>query len=138
MKLLNYIISKHSPGAILIQETKVKLPIDLQDDKYEVFEKVIDSEGGGGIMIAVKTDFEPNEAFKGEEDLELLGVNITIDKQEVLLITGYGPQEDDKEDKKDLFWRKLSQEVSNAKERAVPVIIEIYVNAKLDLTDNKH
>ena len=58
-------------------------------------------------------------------------VQCQIGSQQIRIINGYGPQEDDPLNKRLVFWQAIEQEVVSAKSANCMVLIELDANAKL-------
>ena len=80
---------------------------------------------GGGIAIGVQNKLEPSWINKGDNDAEALTVEIWVGGFQIRLICGYGPQEGDKVEQKEKFWKYLNREVQEAKNNGAKVIIQM-------------
>ena len=88
-------LNKFRPSICTIQETKnnkiglIKLP------GYQVFEKIRQNRGGGGLLTCVDVDLNPVLVSSCKDGAEILTVEISIENKKIRIINGYGPQEDD-------------------------------------------
>ena len=103
----------------------VKLP------GYQLFEKVRESKGGGGLLTCVDEDLNPVLISSCKDDTEILTVEANLGNNKIRIINAYGPQEDD--DIQDVlgFWQELEGEVIRAKDENCYIIIEMDANAKV-------
>jgi exonuclease III len=100
---------------------------------YEMFEKVRNNKGGGGLMIAIRNDIESVPVLIGnnDDDLELLVVEVTINSMRTRFLTGYGPQEDSSEDIINKFYAGLEEEIMLCEQENCGLVAELDCNAKL-------
>ena len=68
----------------------------------------------------------------GDDDVEILVVEIHVNGCPIRMINGYGPQECNSVERKSLFWSRLQSEVSDALEADVG-IYNCYKNFKMSL-----
>ena len=119
------------PGAIFIQESKTKRKNKVKLDEYVIFEKIREKSSGGGLLTAVHRNLEPVSIDGDNDDDEVLVVEAKIQTEKIRLINAYGPQEDELEDVKKLFFNKLDVEVKAAKVVGAFICIEMDANSKL-------
>ena len=106
------VINDLNPSIFFIQETKLKEKGKLKVDDYVIFEKLRSTrKNGGGLAIGAKPEFNPTWVREGDEDLETLSIDIFVKNLKIRCCTGYGPQESEIKDKKELFWEYLDTEV---------------------------
>ena len=117
----------------MIQETKLTRKNRIRLENYEIFERVRKNKTGGGIMIGVRKDIRPTpvDVSPQDEDVEILVVEVQLKKLTVRFLTGYGPQEDDSDDKINKFYCTLEEEIVACEERNCGMVIEMDCNAKL-------
>ena len=65
---------------------------------------------------------------EGDDDAEALTVEIWAGGFPIRLICGYGPQEGDKIQRKDKFWKYLGEEVHKARVDAAAIVIKMDSN----------
>ena len=66
---------------------------------------------GGGLAIGDLEDVNPVWISEGDDDVEILVVEIVVFILKIRCICGYGPQESDTIERKEKFWNRLSTEV---------------------------
>ena len=86
---------------------------------------------GGGLLLAICESFEPVLIYEGDDDIEILVAQGTIERTKVRFINAYGPQEDDATDRILGFYQKLEEEIVLALENGCQIILECDANAKL-------
>ena len=82
-------------------------------------------EKGGGLAIGVLNELEPSWISEGNDEAEAVTVEIWVKGFPIRLICGYGPQEYDKTDRKDLFWSYLSSEITNATKNGAALVLQM-------------
>ena len=87
--------------------------------------------GGGGILLGISNEGFPNPILvcQGDDNVELLVVQIEIGPIPVRLFCAYGPQEGSKDCL--AFYQRLEEEVENAIDADCGIIMELDANAKL-------
>ena len=92
------------PSVWMMQETKRKQyspQLTSQNlNNYQIFElkreksKLDGGKGlsGGGLAIGVLHDLKPVLVRQGDDDSECLSLQVTVSTQNILCVTGYGPQ----------------------------------------------
>ena len=133
LESLENIIKTENPGAIFLQETKVGRPgrIKIPSNKTFSWYKMLRTdtaekgERGGGIAIGVLNQLEPSWINEGDNDAEAITIEIWVGGFPIRLICGYGPQEGDKVERKEKFWKYLTSEVQKAKDNGAKVIIQM-------------
>ena len=86
---------------------------------------------GGGLLTAVDPILNPMLISTKNEEAEILTVQLVVNNQNIRLINGYGPQEDDKYQNKLNFWMGLDQEIVSAKSESCLVMVQMDANAKV-------
>ena len=116
------------PTAFFIQETKLRTGGKFKTEntknflKFELNRKNII---GGEIDIGAVNDVEPVLICEGDDETEVLVVEIKIAGLRIRCICGYGPQESSKREKKLRFWEKISDEVEDALKNDVCLIFQM-------------
>ena len=107
------LLNNKEPHVFMIQETKLSRENQIQCENYEVFERVRKNKKGGGIMMGIRKDIQgtPVKVGPQDEEVEILVVELELKKLTIRFITGYGPQEDDSEDKINSFYCALEEEI---------------------------
>ena len=127
---LNHIISQLNPSVICLQETKCKKVgrVKIESKGYIVFELLRKQSGGGGLATLVKADLSPVWVAEGDDLVEILVVDIHIDSRSVRIINCYAPQECDSMERKIAFWARLHNEIFEAEEARISVIVQFDSN----------
>ena len=120
-----------NPSCITIQETKLRKSGNIQIPGYQVFQLNRNGSLGGGLLSAVDVGLNPVLVAAGDDEIELLVVQVKIGHLNVRIFNAYGPQEDDTATCK-LFWQGLEKEIIRAKQENCCIIIEMDANAKLE------
>ena len=125
---LDYIIVTLNPEVMCIQETKLRKIGKIKGENtknYVIFELTRKKSRGGGLATLVKPDLDPVFISEGDDQVELLVVQIRIKDLHVRVINAYGPQECDSQERKALFWARLHSEVVEAVEANCAVFIQM-------------
>ena len=127
LKSLDHIISKINPSVICIQETKVRKVgrISVQSKDFVTFELVRKESGGGGLATMVRADLSPVWVSEGDDTTEVLVVEIHMEEKNIRIINAYGPQMCDSNEKKSKFWCRIQEEIREAAENHVGVILQM-------------
>ena len=118
------------PSCITLQETKLPKKNVFKLNEYQVFQKNRNG-SGGGLLTAVDPILNPMLISTENEEAEILTVQLTVNNQNIRIINGYGPQEDDKYQNKLNFWMGLDQEIVSAKSESCLIMIQMDANAKV-------
>ena len=78
---------------ITLQETKLKKIGQIKLPGYQIFELLREHKGGGGLLTAVGETLTPVLISTGNNDAEILTVQIKINNIDVRIVNAYGPQE---------------------------------------------
>ena len=100
---LKHEINATKSNRVAIQETHFRQKGIFQMGDMVVFE-AIRNQKCGGTMLASHKDLTPKLIEEYNEHFELLFIEIEVEKQEIRVITGYGPQDNWDEDKIMLFF----------------------------------
>ena len=118
------------PSCITLQETKLRQSNVIKIDGYKVFEKMRNG-FGGGLLTAVIDELEPVLISNGDEETEILVVQVRVGDQNVRIINSYGPQEDEEIGRKLSFWHTLEKEIISAKDQNCFILVQMDANAKV-------
>ena len=122
---------KHlSVGVFTIQETHFRKKGTFKVEGYEIFEAIRNKQKGG-TMIGIHNALNPMLIKQYDEDFELLVVEIEVAKEQIRVISGYGPQENWPESDRLPFFQALEEEINKAEMEGKSVIIEMDANSKL-------
>ena len=100
LKSLQAAVLNTNANLVTLQETHSKRKGKIQLVDHVTFEAIRKAKGGGTLISAHK-DLNPKLIVQYEDEFELLVVEIELKEKKVLVISGYGPQENWPEDKKD-------------------------------------
>ena len=128
LQSLDHIIKSLNPAVICIQETKLRKIGKIKGENtknYVVIELTRKQSHGGGLATLVKPDLDPVFISEGDDQVEVLVVQIQIKDLHVRIINAYGPQECDSQERKSLFWARLHTEVSDAAEANCAVFLQM-------------
>ena len=114
-----------------VQETHFTSKGKINIDGYVVFESIRTNKKNGGTAIGVSETLNPILIEEYNGDMELLVVELKVNKREIRIISGYGPQENLSEEVRVDFYSKLDTEVERASLSGKEVIIAMDANAKL-------
>ena len=128
--LKNNINIFNQPSCILIQETKLRQLGNIDLPGYQVFQLNRSGEGGG-LLSAIDINLDPVLVGVGDDELELLVVQIKVGHLDVRVFNAYGPQEDDTAASLN-FWHGLEKEIIKAKQENCCILLEMDANAKLE------
>ena len=95
----DHILSSLEPSLFFIEETKMKTQGKIRTKKsfkYQVFELIRKSRSGGGIAIGAVNDLNPVWISEGDDDIEILAIQIEVKEFRIRCIVAYGPQENEK------------------------------------------
>ena len=117
-----------NPSVFFIQETKLKNQGKIKTEyskKYQIFELNRKEKAGGGLAIGALEEVKPVWISEGDDNVEILVVEIEIGEMKIRCICAYGPQETDCVDRKEKFWSKLAEEVEISSLNECATIIQM-------------
>ena len=84
-------------------------------------------------MIGIRKDLKetPVDVSPQDDEVEIIVVEIQLKETTIRFLTGYGPQEDDNDDKINKFYCTLEEQILACEEQNCGLIIEMDCNAKL-------
>ena len=98
---------------------------------FVIFEAIRNKKKDGGTLIGVKKDLKPMLIEEYSETFELITVEVTVGKKDIRIISGYGPQENWKEDNRMPFFLTLEDEIVKGQLLGKSLIIQMDANSKL-------
>ena len=125
------IIESKRPSLFFLQETKMKREGIIKLCGYQIYELVRSSKQGGGLAIGALDEIEPVFISEGNDDTEILVIEVKLNGMQVRCINGYGPQESDSKERKQRFWERLSSEIEDADTNNKAIIIQMDGNLHL-------
>ena len=93
---LDYLSKEIQPTVFFIQETKLRTQGRIKTENsgdYQIFELLRKNLGGGGLAIGAKHDVEPVWLGEGEDQVEILVVQVKIGDIMIRCFDANGPQE---------------------------------------------
>ena len=81
---------------------------------YQIYELTRKTKGGGGLAIGVMDELEPIWVGEGDDETEVIIIEVNMNGLQVTCLNGYAPQENSLMDKKVKFWARLGFEVEEA------------------------
>ena len=114
------------PCVFFAQETKFREEGNIKlGDEYIVYELLRKNEkGGGGLALGCQQNLNPCLVSEGNEMVEAISVDIFIKNMKIRCCAAYGPQENDKTEKKEAFWDHLDKEVDEAEKSGAGFILQ--------------
>ena len=79
--------------------------------------------------MGVINDFESTLVREGNDEVEAMSIKIVAGKIPIRTVLAYGPQENSKKEKKDLFWDYIEEEVNQAESEGDGLIIQMDGNS---------
>ena len=133
LESLEHILCIEKPSVIFLQETKlgrigrIKTPSSLKYTWYELHRTINAIKGpkGGGIALGVLNVLEPSWVSEGNDEIEAITVEVWIEGFPIRLVCGYGPQESDNKERKEMFWKYLNKETQDACAKGAGFILQM-------------
>ena len=114
-----------------VQETHFRRKGTFKLQNYHIFEAIRKNKEQGGTMLGIHVGLQPVLIKEYSEDFELLIVQITAADKEVMVITGYGPQEHWQDHERLPFFTAVEEAVASAEYEGKSVLIAMDGNSKL-------
>ena len=133
LRSFDKMLTKVSPSIFFLQETKMRRigKIKTQNSsKYQIYEVLRKSKGGGGLAIGVLKDLNPVWVSEGSDEIEIMVVEFELSGLKIRLINAYGPQEKEKVSIKSQFWDRLDSEITQAESVGCAVILQMDGNLR--------
>ena len=116
------------PQIFMLQETKLRANevIKCETSKdFQIFHLNRQNKQGGGLAVGIEKRIESTLIREGDDNTEVLSIQIIVEKTPVRIIVGYGPQENDDVDRKKLFWNFVENEVKEAEAAGDGIIFQM-------------
>ena len=126
---LKYEIGRTSSTLFTLQETHFSKKGRIKMEDFVIFEAIRIKEHG--TMLGAHVMLQPILISEYNEEFEMLVVQVKVEGREIRVITGYGPQENQKSEKIMPFFTKLEEEIVSAKLAKKSLIIQMDANSKL-------
>ena len=127
------LISKE-PSIFCLQETKVKRPNQIKTEtskRFTIYELLRKKSSGGGLALGVLTDLQPAWVDQGDDEVEVLVVEVWVNEFPIRILNGYGPQLSDSNERKQKFWNFIEKQVNNAIFAGAGLILQMDGNCHL-------
>ena len=124
-----------------IQETHCTSKGKINIDEYIIFEAIRTNKKNGGTAIGIYKSLNPILIQEYSSEFELLVVEVKVNKMEIRVISGYGPQENLPDNQRAAFYIALDVEIERACLAGKEIIISMDANAKLGkdwIPNDKH
>ena len=126
---LKYELKRTNSSVFTLQETHFSKKGRVKVEDFVIFEAIRIKEHG--TMLGAHVKLQPVLISEYTETFEMLVVQIRVDGREIRVITGYGPQENQKSDKVMPFFSKVEEVIVSAKLANKSIIIQLDANSKL-------
>ena len=132
----NY-LNTENPSVFMLQETKTKTAGKIKTEtakKYTIYElhRKKEKVSGGGLAIGVLKELHPAFINEGDDEVEVLTVEIWVEDFPIRLVVAYGPQNSDRENNapkhketKEKFWEYIEKEFIEAKKTASGFLVHM-------------
>ena len=89
------LLAEIKPGVFFIEETKMRTEGKIKTENssnYQIFERIRKKgRTGGGLALGVLHDLNPVWVGEGENEIESLSVEITVQTFRIRCVSAYGP-----------------------------------------------
>ena len=123
-------INNISASIFTVQETHFAKKGKIKMENFTIFE-AIRKKHNGGTIIGVHNSLKPMLISEYCDEFELIVVEIAAGKQQIRIISGYGPQESWNEQERLPFFLALDKEILKAELQGRSTIIQMDSNSKL-------
>ena len=127
-------LKEKSPAIFIIQETKVPWTGQMKTistSNFQIYEQIreVNPALGGGLCIGVSKNFPSTVLREGGSEAECISVQVELGQQQLVVVCGYGPQENAGLAKKESFWQYLEREVEEASREEKMRVIQMDSNS---------
>ena len=101
------LLIEENPSVFCIQETKFRKANQIKTNStkhFTTYELLRKNSSGGGLCIGVHKDLKPFWVAQGDDEVEVLVVEIWVNEFPDRIVTTYGPQASDSKERKQKFW----------------------------------
>ena len=136
LTLIAYNSSLRNKELILLTETIVYAESAINIKGLQTFSAVRDKNKGGGLCVGIRHSLYQSVMVDSGDNAQFITIHLngTNKTYSTRLILPYGPQENEPDDVKDLFYQNLSLQIEKALIGGSNVILADDINAKLDST----
>ena len=128
---IKQLVAENNIDILLLSETKVYTSKAINIKGYQSFPVVRKDRQGGGIFIGVRHGSYETVMVSQGDDADFVTVRLKNNREGIRLILAYGPQENDPETNRNLFYQNLSIQIEQAFLSGDSVIMVGDFNAKL-------
>ena len=128
MSSFDSVLKSLKPTVFFVEETKLKTGGRIKTENsrgYQIFELNRTGKAGGGLAIRALNDTEPIWISEGDNEVEVLVVEISVSEMQIRCIAAYGPQEGATPEKKEKFWARISAEIEDAQANEKAIIFQM-------------
>ena len=127
---IKQLVAENNVDILLISETKVYTSKAINIKGYQSFPVGRKDRQGGGIFIGVRRGSYETVMASQRDDADFVTVRLKNNREGIRLILAYGPQENDPEINRNLFYQNLSIQIEQAFLSGDSVIMVGDFNAK--------
>ena len=123
----NHILANIAPKIWMLEETKKaneRIKCEASND-FQIFYLNRQESQGGGLALGVHKDIESTLIKEGNDETEMLSVQVLAGKIPMRIIVAYGPQENAPITKKLKFWEAIEKEVNEAEIEGHGVLLQM-------------
>ena len=130
---LQQLIEEQRADIVLLTETKVYAESAINIKGFQTFSAVRDKNKGGGLCVGIRHGLYQYVMVDSGDNAQFITVHLngTNKTYSTRLILAYGPQENEADDVKDLFYQNLSLQIEKTLISGSNVILAGDINAKL-------
>ena len=128
MSSFDSVLKSLKPTVFFVEETKLKTSGRIKTENsrgYQIFELNRTGKAGGGLAIGALNDTEPIWISEGDNEVEVLVVEISVSEMQIRCIAAYGPQEGATPEKKEHFWARITAEIEDAQANEKAIIFQM-------------
>ena len=96
---LKYQLKESNAAIFTIQETNFKKKGRFKCAEFEIFEAIRQNKEKGGCLLGIHKSLEPVLVEENLEKFELIVAEVKLSNKQIIIITGYGPQENRTDDR---------------------------------------
>ena len=86
------------------------------------------------MAIGILKDLNPVLVYEGNDDIEIMVIEINVNGSRIRIMNAYGPQEKQKVEMKQKFWDRLDSEINNAENLGCGLIFQMDGNLRAGLS----
>ena len=130
---LKNLLTTLNPAVLFLQETKQYTMGQIKLPNFSIFETNRIQNGGGGLITAVHEKLNPCLLETETENPDILLVQYKIGSNNVSLINGYGPQENDLISSKLEFFTCFEKAIKSSKLNGNLICAQLDANSKIGM-----